>query len=484
MSTPDRSAQQRYSAGSCRLEVTLRLSALSQWYAQPVTEDLAFQLWLQSPERTFERTLVAQGDRAALQAIADYIQQKVQSTLAIAQISRSSALSAIAADPLSQPSTLQLAQPLSYLQLCDLSTVLSQYQQATKTLPVSLSPAVASTQSSPTSPSPPSQIISFPLSRRANPSTRFSRSKIWASSAAAAVFAVGLTATLWPNISSQVDQPDADSTLIEPIKPNAVLKPEASTPPTGQSLTPEPESGSAKRPETRLDTRSGTAANSVDPAPTAPNSNPAPAALPRNRAANRNASGDLAPAVTAPSSAPAAGARSAKAPTANNSLPDNSQPVNPSIARPPLVATEPESDPSSAPSSAPSSDNLADATNAESSENAAASSTARLSARSSTADVIAQVQSYFHSQWQAIRSADRLALQAPLVYRLQISETGEVVSFTALDEQAQRWRDRLFFANNPPTFSAMTAASDQQNSSNLVLRLTVTTEGQIQVSEF
>ncbi len=471
MSTPDSSAQQRYSAGSCRLEVTLQLSALSQWYSQPVTKDLSFQLWLQSSEMT----LVAQGDRAALQAIADYIQQKIQGTLAISQINRSSTLSAIAAEPLIQPSTLQLSQPLSYLQLCDLSTVLSQYQQATKTLPVTLSPAVASPQSLQNS---QSQIISFPLNRRAHPLTRLSRSKIWASSAAAAVFVVGLTATLWPNISSQVAQTGADSTLIEPIEPNTTSEPKVSAPPTGQTLTPAPESGSANRSETRLDNRSGTAAK-VDTVPTAPNSNTASDALPRNRAANRNASGEPAPSVAAEDSAPAP-AQSAKAPAADNPPSDNSPPVNPSIVRPPAVATEPES----ARSSAQSSDSLADAANAESSGNTAAPSTARLSARSSTTEVIAQVQSYFDSRWQAIRATNGQALRAPLVYRLQLSETGEVVSFTALNDQAQVWRDRLFLSSNPPTFSAMTTTSAQQNSPNLVLRITVTTDGQVQVSEF
>ncbi len=464
MATPNSPTQQRYSAGSCRLEVTLQLSALSQWYSQPVAENLSFQLWLQLSTTT----LVAQGDRATLQAITDYIQQKTQRTLAIAQLSRLATLSAIADEPLIQPASLQLQQPLSYLQLCDLSTVLSQYQQVTKTLPVALSPSAASPLSALRSQSLSNQIIPFPLNRRAGRSTRLSRSKIWASSAAAAVFAVGLTATLWPNISSQVAQTEADSTLIEPIEPNSALEPEFSAP-TGRTITPALESDPGDRLVTRSADGSQSAAN-PDAAPTAPNSDAASdvPVLPSNDAANRTASGELTPSRPA-DPVPPAPPQSAKAPAAENL---------------PTVTTEPETAQSSAPFSAQSSDDLADAANAESSENAAASSAARLAIPPSTANVITQVQSYFQVQWQAVRAADRQALQVPLAYRLQLSETGAIMSFTALNDQSQVWRDRLLPTSNPPTFDTMTTDSAQPDGSAIVLRLTVTTDGQVQVSEF
>ena len=506
MATPNSPAQQSYSAGSCRLEVTLQLSALSQWYPQPVANDLSFQLWLQSAGIaagiTADMALVAEGDRATLQAIADSIQQQIQSTLAIAQLGRSSGLSAVTASPLTQIANLPLEQSLSYLQLCDLSTVLSQYQQTIKTLPVALSPATASTldalnaQRLEDAQAPQNQIIPFPLNRTNRP-TRWGRSKIWASSAAAAVFTVGLTATLWPNISSQVAQTGADSTLLEPVEPNTAPEPESSAP-ADQTVASAPESGSANRsensnrpanrlqtnPNNRLQTSPGNrieTADKPDAAPAAPSSQTASDGQP-SRNANRNTqreSGSSAPTETAPT----APAQSAKVPAAEENPPTISpSTVNPPT-RPPIIAAEPEA--------TQSADSLAGAANTAPSSSAAAPSAARLAMPPLPAAVIVQVQSYFQSQWQsqwqATRAADRQAIQAPLVYRLQLSETGAVVSFTALNDQARVWRDRLLPASNPPTFSAVTTAtadSAQPNNPNLVLRLTVTTDGQVQVSEF
>ena len=143
MATPGASpVQKRYTAGNCTLDVALQLSALSQWYPQPIVQDLRFKLWMQPVEQvqgvaTLPR-LIAEGDRATLQEISHYLSQKVQSSLTIAQINRNSSP---ALDP---PPTLQLTKPLSYLQLCDLTTVIHQCEQAGRMLPVSLGNNVSS----------------------------------------------------------------------------------------------------------------------------------------------------------------------------------------------------------------------------------------------------------------------------------------------------------------------------------------------------
>ena len=82
-----RLTQQRYSHGSCTLEVSFQPSALSQWHPRLVAQALTFKLWLEGlapPEgdavdaagaeaETEVETasiLIAQGDRATLEAIA------------------------------------------------------------------------------------------------------------------------------------------------------------------------------------------------------------------------------------------------------------------------------------------------------------------------------------------------------------------------------------------------------------------------------
>ncbi|MEO0768418.1 MAG: hypothetical protein AAFY72_03140, partial [Cyanobacteria bacterium J06649_4] len=85
-----RPIHQSYTAGSCKLEVVSQPSALSQWTARPVAQQLTFKLWLQNTNissanglENNDLTLVAEGDRTTLQTITQYVQTKTRSTLAL-----------------------------------------------------------------------------------------------------------------------------------------------------------------------------------------------------------------------------------------------------------------------------------------------------------------------------------------------------------------------------------------------------------------
>ncbi len=433
--------QQRYTAGGCALDVTLQSSALSQWYPRPIAQALNFKLWLDTPPIASENggdgqtlTLVAEGDRETLQAIAHHIAQQTRNTLSLASVSHSP--TRLLPPPAPCPPSFRLQSPLSYLQLCDLTAVFNQYEQAICPLPVPLSPSVASSR-------PRGRLIAFPAHRR-----------LWASSAAAALLAVGLTTALLTRTEQDAavisDSSPADSDLAN-AKPSSQQSDAQSSEdlPTLESAPTEPESAA----ENPLRTTPPPSADRR-PAPTIDSPKPSP---------KRPAS----PAITAEETLPppplaAAGAPPPEA-TPGESQGESLSETQP--ATPNTVNGSADVRPLPTPSTARQSAATPDA------EQSQTSPSADTDLQAENSDIIAQVQNYFQAQWQTI---DQKA-QFPLSYQLQISRSGEVTSFMGLSDAAQEYRDRLLPAD-PLTFSH---SADEA----LTLRLTLTADGLVQVTE-
>ena len=169
--------------------------------------------------------MVAEGDRAALLEISEYISQQVRRRLTVVHSGSPQTDLALTAKQLSTPTSLQYTEPLGYLALCDLNSVLQQCEQQSAILPVEL-PTVSASDivnkptvvavNSPSNAS--SNVIPISMARR-----RVRRGPaVWASSAAAALLAVGLTTSLWTRTQSGSERSpelsataDADATLAE-----------------------------------------------------------------------------------------------------------------------------------------------------------------------------------------------------------------------------------------------------------------------------
>ncbi len=514
MATPAaRTLQKRYTAGSCTLDVALQLSALSQWYPQPIAQDLQFQLWLNnldtSPEtqpNTQPNTqLVAQGDRAALQDLSQAVSQKVRGLLAIAHLNNPNANRSRSSElPLSQPLPgLQLTHPLSYLQLCDLSSVLYQCEQSTPALPVSLSvsPAaeasrleavpsdrISTTPTRETGAPRRNNVIPFAAIRR--------RPQLWASSAAAALVAVGLTTTLWPSLqnSSAPSTTASSETAPDNARPNTV-NPDTARPDTDSRLTL-PKT-SPRNPENSDSAAEDSIARAPRNAPTARN---APAAgtsgsnAPAPEPAPRDSTPGAAPTTESPSvsSANEAGGESnaAKQPSPSVNEPNGTGP-DAAVTPPPVTA--PAAPPPQAtdnarfgalPESAPNTEAEDFSTTDESTPSAARladpaeSQTGRQAAVQQESVTIEQVQSYFQSQWQAIKPA---VISETLSYEVQLSETGEVVGFSGLNEAAEAYRSSLLPADRPLVFPLELPPNSTDQSAGLTLQLDLLPDGQAQV---
>lgn len=462
---------QRYTAGSCTLDVTLQLSALSQWQPQPVAQQLQFQLWLRPADSDeTAASLVAEGDRQTLQSVTHYIQQQTRATLALASLNAGTARSV---PPL--PPGCEIASPLSYLQLCDLTTVLNQCEQAVRPLPVSLSLALASESSSSAAESTRDRhsshsgnLISLAAVRR--------RPKLWASSAAAAVFAIGLTTTLWP-----------------------VVNREATT--SAPEVSSESDySAAAPRPDQSL---SDQAPSNQPPEASASRDLEAPAA-----SAVPEGSRNVLPALPDRSAGRSAGRSTGRAenPPAGSRAPADSRPKQPPVPMPnqPAQSADPESGESlaSAPANiseeAPAAARQAEPIAPSAASSAASADTAEefsaadapppvAPTATDEADTIAQIQAYFAARWQP----DQAASQDPLAYQMRLSASGEVVTFAALSEAAQAYRDRLLPPDGQPlTFSVNPDSATSGHSSaqsagtGLTLRIVLTADGEVQVSKF
>lgn len=479
MATPAaRTLQKRYTAGSCTLDVELQLSALSQWYPQPIAQDLQFKLWMNAE-------LVAEGDRTALQTLSQAVSQRVRGLLAIAHLNNPNANSDTnRSQPPANPSALSgltLTQPLSYLQICDLSSVLYQCEQATPALPVSLSVAAAETAAGrlntapidrPSENRPPKRnnVIPFAAIRR--------RPQLWASSAAAALLAVGLTTTLWPSLQS----PSPELSAAKDSEPNTGRTQPNALPQNAES------SGSAAG-DVAQAPRNAPTAQKAPGGGKAPNSalnSPAPDSAATAPSATERSNPPDAP--DAPAERAAEGDRSitAKLPTPSNEPPNtdssNAGEPNavtaPAAPNPPAPSTLPQETARSAVRPNASQSESSQAGEAESFSTADSPDNSALSAGAPATNqdlgqqelvMVEQVQSYFQSQWQATPSSQTLS------YEVQLSETGEVVRFVALSEAAQNYRDRLLPENQPLVFPPSSPGA------GLSLQLDLLPNGQVQV---
>ncbi len=451
MATPaDQPISQRYTAGTCTLNVEWQPSPLSQWSDRPIASRLSFELRLQTEadsgidkaEDTPRGQVLAQGDRDQLQAITQYIQNQVRSTLALTQIS--------SASPKNRHQSLQLSDPLSYLQLCDINTVLSQFEQTASILP----PGLSDTPEVP--PISPSKVIFLEATRRTRPpQQRNSRNpKIWASSAAAAVFAVGLTTTLWSrdlalkpvNTATDSTEPTAPAEVLEEARPSDENEASSNPSVTGDREESQNLSQSATEPaptETRRPPNRPAAEEPADTSTTDTSTEDlagrSPAAVPEtDRPDISQPAGSAASSSTASSSAtpPSTAARQSEA-------------LIPELSEPAATSAIPESNPIVSPEAQ---------------------------------RVVGQVQRYLQQQWQ---SSGGGPLASPLTYRLQLSDVGDVVSFTALDETSVAYRDRLLPLESSPTFAtAPSAENPQALASELDLRIIVNRNGVVEVSPF
>ena len=521
------STQQSYSAGNCKLDLTLQPSALSQWYPKPIADQLAFKLWM-SGDRDAKPTLLAEGDRATLQAIASYLEHRTQATLTLGRAARDRL------DPPKLPNGVRLPQPLSYLQLCDLSSVLAQYQQHTKPLPISLSLATKTAQTV-ALPEPSlartaqlstgrrGRLIPFPMGRRT----------AWASSAAAVLFAVGITTALLNQTSTSEQSSVANSELAEPEiiganpdrlrlnksaesagdapledslsarLPNAQL-PNTQLPnnplPGNRAASPSNRSQEETAPNStgqrvpglsapsQTTGRSSSPSASNPPANGSPSSTPTPSKSPAT--ASVESSADRNSAFSTESAIPSNNSRSARQ---DNTQPSRSDTASEdiSIAAAPIPANRPAPD-------AASDRKIAASLEAETSDRAASespaaeadlpaleTSTSQARARISNeaiaqqeAETLTQVQNYFFNQHNQ-QSANE-TISKPLSYRLQLSPSGEIVSFTALTEAGEAYRDRLLPNSNlsfPPSSSAAL-------SNGLILKVTVMPDGKVTAERF
>lgn len=643
MATPAaRPIQKRYTAGSCTLEVSFKPSALSQWHPKPIATDLAFKLWLQMVQQYAEQTnaqtgvaaassdgvvlptdvsptLVAEGDRTQLQAIAQHLQQQTRQTLATPALAAQSGLPGVLPQSLPQNSTARPPQlppgcliegPLTYLQLCDLTSVLGQYEQATQTLPVALPAALPAPLSATQSTQLPAtsattgeasrsiqtlitaknetpsknkaskdNLVPFPTGRR-----RPSR-KLWASSAAAAIFAVGLTTTLWQTqrqfspqaeITAESADGSASPSQITATRPNAAtptgnernsatgrekpgglgnlslpssldsagvdssdtanrrrIPPASSTAAAGSSSSPaelaDPLVTAQQPPNPSVAaTPPNVVPDAVEVSPTPPPS-PAPTAAPER---STDPTGPLAsiPRSAAPSSIESLTLRrgpgavgSATSETTDEALAEAALPPQSSAgdelassdaAAGSIAADEPS--PSDAAESIAEDSPVDDAEISagdlppQPSQTAAQSPSPPLTARrqapqpsvetfsqapmegeassagNDTAPTlsvgeratIAKVTDYFQSRWQANQQRSGV-----LSYRLQLSENAEVVSFAAINDEAEAYRDRLIPGDRTLSFSDSESSTDAQTAP-LTLRITLMPNGQVLVSKF
>ena len=573
-----------YTAGSCRLDVSFTPLALSQWTARPIADALTFQLWLgeTSSENADERSglekgaeveqrvLVAEGDRTQLEAIAQYFQSRTRRVLVLSNL-HSSERTTENPDSIQLPDGLQLSKPLGYLQLCDVMAVLSQYEQATKTLPFSLAETVNAISESDTS-DISNNVISLDAVRRVERSERepehltarrtrpssarrgWRKTGMWASSAAAALFVVGLTTTLSSrdpslqdlSVVSESHTPDRETAPYndgalsgEPSETAADLeaageRDDLETGRENPSDVASNENSSTINANRGRDRASGvspgrTSRERTDEAPTEHNRTTSP--LPDSASSSQGTADTEESAATDRQFETIPPVSTAQAERTNPNREANSETADSPEADVPAQSTEgepeaaiesveddgdrtfspPASDLPPASTSGGASRGSADADsessaagdlegNAGSSPELPSAVLRRVPAPASGSDPSApessqpeappevlpevlrapapprppsapdvassapapemvlkvglQIQSYFQPRWQGDDAG-------PLTYTLQLSETGVVNSFVALDERSQAYRDRLLSADNPPIFEVDGGASSR-----------------------
>ncbi len=486
--------KQRYTAGSCALEIIVWPSALSQWSEHLVAERLTFRLWLADGASTTTseigaaKTLVAEGDRTALQAVTQYIQARTRQTLAVSGFttSLSSTQPSTLSDTSSEtdaaiyPPEFRYPQPLGYLQLCDLNTVLSQFEQAVLTVPTTL-------DQQPDEPlSEDVVLLEAVRDRRSFQSTSVVRLPhssrrqigIWASSAAAALFAVGLTTALLfrdrasqdatvasnSNASSRVSELETarqrdgslgDSSLESSSLEGSALEngsklssdgtqPAETQPSLSSSdLSPSASSGQSAQPLPRIPNRPtrDPIGQPLEPA----SSSPPPANLP-----------DLSASTTPTAPTPTRGSDSTSAIAPPPAIPESSSDS--------LFADQLEAAPETGTDIAEN-NAVSGARSATTPQPTASQPTE--SARGTT-QTVSQVQNYFQQRWRGRNGT-------VLLYNLRLSPDGEVIDFTAVNEAAARESENILPTTARPVFSTDPGAS------SLTLRVLLNSDGTVQV---
>ena len=476
--------KKRYTAGCCALEIALRPSALSQWSERLIAERLTFRLWLADGASTTAeeiqatKRLVAEGDRTVLLAITQYIQAKTRQTLAVLAFSASTS-SDTSDPPADQPSDFETdhtcplefryPQALGYLQLCDLNTVLGQCEQAVLALPIAPDEQLSE-----------NVVLLEPVrDRRSIQSTnvvRLPRSPrrrlgLWASSAAAALFAVGLTTTLLsrpePQSATVANNADASSRASEletaqqaggtvengalengPLEENSTLNADGTQSAQTQTGLPSPglppsaSADQAARPLPRTPNRP-TRNPVIQPSRSAPSPSPSAPELPDSSAS------------TAPTaSAPASGRSSTSAIAPPPPIPDSSSDS--------LFADQFESAPEA--STAPAENNVTSSARSTAPQSSASQPTES----AEPAQTVTQVQNYFQQRWRG-------GNEAVLLYELKLSAKGEVVGFTAINQAAARESENILPATARPEFSTRPGAG------NVTLRILLNGDGTVQV---
>lgn len=533
---------QSYRAGDCRLDVLFTPSALSRWSDRPVVETLTFQLWLGCDEQKIEtegeitggeETLIAQGDRTQLQAIAQYFQATTRNVLALSSLTTASRPASSVEPPLG----LQLDRSISYLQLSDIATVLTQYEQAIRPLPVALRETVSnviplsSVRSAEESrPSVlPDAVRERAARNRLATTSRRSRRKtgLWASSAAAALFVVGITTTL---ISRDPTLQEVGITSDTPILDSQTEASRSSETAPFELSSPDPleESAEESTERDRTSARGPNGSFPIQPEPSRlpPSRNaesPVPErTVPEQTEPNIQSSSDIPdaevsePTVPDPDTSVSSPAQSpdTRPETSNNeqarALPEDLSGLPQGTAEPEILpeAASPEAPPdvnadsTSRSSTARSTSESATRSTEEAFDieslrtesaqpegspaapppasplptpDAATSDSETLEAPSTR--LSEQIQSYF--QQRLLSSGLNTVEVGPLVYRLQVSEAGEVVVFVALDDASETYRNTLLPEDSLPVFAA---DSDDRAVSARAFRVLFNQDGVVEVS--
>lgn len=501
MATPATpSTQQRYTAGNCILDVDLQLSALSKWYPQPIAQDLQFELWMSTHENE-EPVLLAQGDRTTLQALSQSISQQVRSTLAIAHLNQT-------APP---PSPIAISQPLSYLQLCDLQSVLYQCEQATRALPVALRSVESSVEESSVEAIAPQPAETIQTNNVISLSAARRRRRLWIGSAAAgALLTVGLSTAIWQNSSNdqqltatvnreaersiqEAEDSATDRELeaiqAEPSPSNATPSP----PPEAGQGTSRQRSALPQESASRGRTEESIGDRTIEPLEEQLN----PSVT--DRSAADQPTSDIPVASDPPdikperssgsqpdSSQPAAPPAPVPPPVSADEIPDIAS--APPIRQPSAIQTErqaqgrmselPESLASDLPSDSAAETLPAEAYEQRASASAEASDALGLSSAlyaDAVEQAIAQTQTYFQNRQQIIE----LSPSAPLIYQIQLSNQGRIVSFEAQSEAAEAEASNL----QPSGLSLNLPAESLETVSMVTLRLAIAPNGQVQVTQ-
>ncbi|MGB3786924.1 MAG: hypothetical protein WA949_02865 [Phormidesmis sp.] len=472
--------KKRYTAGSCALEIVAWPSALSQWSEHLIAERLTFRLWLADGASTTAdqiratKKIVAKGDRTALQAVTQYIQAKTRQTLAVPTFGASSSAtpSEVSSEPLSGAEAVPACPPefhysgsLGYIQLCDLNTVLGQCEQGVLRLPivpdqqlnedVILLDAVRDRRSLQST-----NVLRLPRRPR-------KRIGLWASSAAAALLAVGLTTALLSRDSTPQDATVANNSAASGRVSELETAQQADSALESNTLENSTPGADGTRPvEPQLDLSAPTPSlgassdQAAQPLPKIPNRPTRKPVVQPSASASTPLSAQELPNLPAPT-------------VSSTPTPTRSRSSTSAIAPPPAI---PES----------SSDSLfadqleaAPETGADIAENNAISgarsaTTPQPSASQptesaqGTAQTASQVQSYFQQRWRGGNGT-------VLLYNLRLSPDGEVIDFTAINEAAARESENILPTTARPVFSTNPGAN------GLTLRVLLNSDGTVQV---